>query len=70
MKLYEQSQTAFGLVFNRKLKREHVYLNSYSRMRVNLAAQVYFQSLVHPISWLKYKSVGSQFFCCQCLGLR
>ena len=40
MKVYEQNQTASGLFFNKKLRREHVHLNSYSRMRVNLAAQV------------------------------
>jgi hypothetical protein len=42
VKVYEQNQRASGLYyFNKKLRREHVYLNSYSRMRVNLAAQVY-----------------------------
>ena len=40
VKVYEQNQTASGLFFNKKLRREHVHLNSYSRMRVNLAAQV------------------------------
>ena len=41
VKLYDQNSAASGLTFNMKLKREHVFLNSYSRMRVNLAVQVY-----------------------------
>lgn len=47
VKLYERNQSASGLTFLKKLKREHVFLNSYSRMRVNLAAQVNFKSFIN-----------------------
>lgn len=39
MELYDKSRFASGLNLT-KLKREHLHLTSYSRMRVNLAAQV------------------------------
>ena len=39
-RVYSRSQTASGLSLLPKLTREHMELNSYSRMRVNLAAQV------------------------------
>ena len=39
-RVYNRSQCASGLSLLPKLTREHVELNSYSRMRVNLAAQV------------------------------
>ena len=69
VKIYERNQTASGLVFNKTLRREHVYLNSYSRMRVNLAAQVWLD-----ITCLIYFTgliiiIGSQFFYGQCSGL-
>ena len=38
--LYDKSRFSSGLSMIPKLKKEHIYLNSYSRMRVNLAAQV------------------------------
>ena len=43
MELYKRSQetsSAAGLYLLKKLKLEHVRLTSYSRMRVDLAAQV------------------------------
>ena len=43
MELYKKCQetsAAAGLYLLKKLKLEHVRLNSYSRMRVDLAAQV------------------------------
>ncbi len=42
MQLYKKKQSLSGLSLIPKLTREHVYLNSYSRMKVNLAAQVSF----------------------------
>ena len=39
VQLYKRKSSS-GLSLLPKLTREHVYLNSYSRMRVNLAAQV------------------------------
>ena len=49
MYLYEATS---GLYVGRRLKYEHVHLTSYSKMKVNLAAQViiytqYFVNLVH-----------------------
>ena len=38
--LYDKAHFASGLSLVKKLKREHLHLNSYSRMRVNLAGQV------------------------------
>ena len=38
--LYDKSHFSSGLSLIPKLKKEHLHLNSYSRMRVNLAAQV------------------------------
>ena len=38
--LYDKTHFSSGLSLIPKLKKEHVHLNSYSRMRVNLAAQV------------------------------
>ena len=38
--LYDKSRFSSGLSMIPKLKKEHIHLNSYSRMRVNLAAQV------------------------------
>ena len=38
--LYDKTHFASGLSLVKKLKREHLHLNSYSRMRVYLAAQV------------------------------
>lgn len=40
VQVYNKSCTDTGLSMLKKLKRDHLYLNSYSRMRVNLAAQV------------------------------
>ena len=40
VQVYNKSLTTTGLTFLKKLKREHLFLNSYSRMRVHLAAQV------------------------------
>ena len=40
VRLYNQNRTALGLSLIPKVRRDHVYLASYSRMRVNLAAQV------------------------------
>lgn len=39
--IYNKSASTSGLTLLPKLKREHNVLNSYSRMRVDLAAQVY-----------------------------
>ncbi len=39
-RVYNRSRTTSGLSLLPKLTREHMDLNSYSRMRVNLAAQV------------------------------
>lgn len=42
-KLYEQDRgKASGLAMVPKLKYEHIHLNSFSKMRVDLAAQVSF----------------------------
>ena len=38
--LYDKSRFSSGLSLIPKLKKEHLHLNSYSRMRVSLAAQV------------------------------
>ena len=42
MNLYynNRSRTSAGLALVKKLKYEHVYLTSYSKMRVDLAVQV------------------------------
>ena len=42
----EQNRTASGLSLVPKLRKDHVYLTSYSRMRVNLATQVGVQSII------------------------
>lgn len=39
--LYYHTKTSVGLSTVYKLKHEHVYLTSFSKMRVDLAAQVY-----------------------------
>jgi hypothetical protein len=38
--LYEKTQCDSGLYIGKKLKLDHLKLNSYSRMNVRLAAQV------------------------------
>ena len=38
--LYRKSQTKSGLYIGKKLTRDHIHLTSYSRMRVDLAAEV------------------------------
>ena len=38
--LYKQSQAESGLYIGRRLTYEHLHLTSYSKMKVNLAAQV------------------------------
>ena len=38
--LFRKTHSESGLYIGNKLTREHVYLTSYSRMRVDLAAQV------------------------------
>lgn len=38
--LYNKSRSQTGLVMLPHLKFEHIYLNSFSKMRVDLAAQV------------------------------
>ena len=40
LNLYNKNRNLSGLALVAKLKREHVYLNSYSHMRVDLAVQV------------------------------
>ena len=40
IQLFKKTKSTSGLSLIPKLTREHIYLNSYSRMRVNLAAQV------------------------------
>ena len=39
-KLTDMASKSKGITFNTKLKREHIELTSFSRMRVDLAAQV------------------------------
>lgn len=68
MKLYDQNVAVSGLTFNKKLKREHVFLNSYSRMRVNLAVQVCVATTRISNDYLKIPP-GSQFIYCQCTTL-
>ena len=52
-KLMATAQQSHGLSLLPKLKKEHVCLTSYSRMRVDLATQVYMQSilLVHELCY-------------------
>ena len=38
--LYEHSQASSGLYVGRRLTYEHLHLTSFSKMKVNLAAQV------------------------------
>ena len=38
--LYEQLQSESGLYVGHRLTYEHIHLNSYSKMKVNLATQV------------------------------
>ena len=45
-KLSGMSVQSHGLSLVPKLKREHVYLTSFSRMRVDLAAQVIFFNII------------------------
>ena len=40
MQLYEKNRSETGLVLLPRLKYEHVQLTSFSKMRVDLAAQV------------------------------
>ena len=40
VELYNRSKTASGLSLLPKLCMDHIYLTSYSKMRVNLAVQV------------------------------
>ena len=39
--MQKKVRTPAGLYLTKKLKKEHIDLDSYSRMRVDLAAQVY-----------------------------
>ena len=39
VRVFNRSQTASGLSLLPRLKKDHISLTSYSRMRVNLAAQ-------------------------------
>ena len=45
--VYQATRTDSGL-YSTKLKHEHVHLTSYSKMRVNLAAQVMVNALMTP----------------------
>ena len=45
-RLYDRDQRKSGLKLLPKLKREHIELTSYSRMRVSLAAQVCYECSV------------------------
>ena len=45
--LYERNRSEAGLSLIPKLKFEHVYLTTFSKMRVDLAAQVYTFVHVH-----------------------
>ena len=38
--LYQHNRTESGMALVKKIKYDHIYLTSYSRIKVNLAAQV------------------------------
>ena len=62
--LYGKANFGSGLSLLPKVKRKHLHLNSYSRMRVNLAAQVsiYGQDVdTNIISF--YFIIGTQLIC-------
>ncbi len=47
--LYKMATATTGVTTLPKLKYEHVYLNSFSKMRVDLAAQVCANFVVHAV---------------------
>ena len=53
--LYRKSQAESGLFIGKRLTREHILLTSYSRMRVDLAAQVYIH--IHAYVVPQYMSI-------------
>ena len=51
--LHDKSQQDSGLYIGKKLTREHTHLTPYSRMRVDLAAQVYTLCIyMHCAVWM------------------
>ena len=52
-----ETEKTGGLRLCPKLTRDHIWLTSFSRMRVYLAAQVYKLKAVHPSTICKYTIV-------------
>jgi hypothetical protein len=71
--LYERNRSSSGLSVISKLKYEHVYLNSFSKMRVDLAAQVLSDSVAKGLELFvgedaketaKFADIFNKFFDC------
>ena len=68
--LYQKTREESGLYIGKKLKLEHIKLNSYSRMNVRLAAQVCICASTKRKIWLIHvqvlsKSVADSFKACR-----
>lgn len=61
--LYEHTQTESGLYVGHRLTYEHVHLTSFSKMKVNLAAQVCFCGLLFCIKYVANIIAGAKQLC-------
>jgi len=69
MKLYESNRSDSGLTLIPKLKFEHLHLTNFSKMRVDLAAQVNTMFMVNGwVQNLNY-SVIEICMCCPNIGV-
>ena len=65
VRVYNQSKSSSGLSLLPRLKKDHVQLTSYSRMRVNLAAQVCTHSKLFMLVRV-YFVAGFKCICSKC----
>lgn len=49
--IYEKTKSSSGLTLLPKIKYEHTNLTNFSKMRVDLAAQVILKICIHTVQW-------------------
>ncbi len=67
-KVHAMATKSSGLSLLPKLTYEHVHLSSMSKMRVDLAAQVGRNPLLHLLVYINI-FLGAEHVCCQCSGI-